>query len=409
MSAPTASTIERLDTIYQGFSKQDALEVKRIERTTNHDVKAVEYFIKNKLESSEETASLKELVHFCCTSEDINNLAYARMLRDSLATVIVPGIEKLLTTLSQLSISNAKTPLLALTHGQAATPTTFGREMAVFIDRVAGQLSILKSTKIRGKLNGATGSFNAHLVAFPEIAWESVSRSFVEDQIGVTYQPVSTQIECHDYIGELSDCMSRMSTILIGFSRDMWSYISRHVLKLRAVPGETGSSTMPHKVNPIDFENAEGNLGISVALFNHFSSKLLISRLQRDLSDSTVLRNLGLAFAHFLISIDSLIRGIGKVEVNETACNAELDANFSIVAEAVQTVMRKHALVNPYERLKTFTRGAEVSKQSMKEFIESLRTELPQEEVEKLLQLTPQTYLGSAEEIARKYGQFPRM
>ena len=378
--------------------------MKGIEKVTNHDVKAVEYFLKSHLESLPETAHLKEYVHFCCTSEDINNLAYSRMLRDSLSCVIVPQLKSFLGRLSSLSLGSASIPLLALTHGQAATPTTFGREMAVFIHRLKGQLVQLESIQIKGKFNGATGSFNAHVVAYPEIDWPTVARDFVERCIGVAYQPISTQVECHDYIGEISDVMSRLSTILIGFSRDMWTYISRHVLTLKVVSGEVGSSTMPHKVNPIDFENAEGNFGISVALFNHFSSKLLISRLQRDLSDSTVLRSLGLAFGHFMIAIDSLTKGVGKIEVDSTACSAELDANYSVVAEAVQTVMRKHGLKDPYERLKAFTRGADITKESMIAFIRSL--ELPKDEVEKLEALTPQKYIGLAESIAKEFGEF---
>ena len=393
--------------MYSSFSISHAVEVKNIERTTNHDVKAVEYFIKAQLEKSPEVRSIKEFVHFCCTSEDINNLAYARMLKDSLNLVIIPQFKSFLTCLSQISLKSAHVPLLALTHGQSATPTTFGRELAVFVYRLKGQLENLENVRFRGKFNGATGSFNAHLVAYPAVDWPTLSRSFVEDRIGLTYQPVSTQIECHDYIGELSDVMSRISTILIGFSRDMWTYISRHVLKLRVISGEVGSSAMPHKVNPIDFENAEGNLGIACALFDHFSSKLLISRMQRDLSDSTVLRNLGLAFGHFMIAIDSLVKGVGKVEVHEGACSSELESNYSVVTEAVQTVMRKHGLLNPYERLKAFSRGAEVSKSSMREFIESLSTELPKDEIEKLLALSPHNYLGLAEAIAKQYGAYP--
>ena len=387
------------------FGISHAARVKSIEKVTNHDVKAVEYFIKEHLASSDETVHLKEFVHFCCTSEDINNLAYARMLKDSLSSVIVPQLERFLGDLSRLALSSASVPLLALTHGQAATPTTFGREIAVFLHRLKGQLSHLTSIQVKGKFNGATGSFNAHIVAYPEINWEIVAKEFVEGNIGVTYQPVSTQIECHDYVGELSDVMSRISTILIGFCRDMWTYISRRTLKLKVVAGEVGSSTMPHKVNPIDFENAEGNLGIAIALFNHFTSKLLISRLQRDLSDSTVLRNLGLAFGHFVIAINSLVKGVGKVEVDVSHCASELDSNFSVVAEAVQTVMRKHGLENPYERLKTFTRGADITRETMIEFIRSL--ELPKEEIEKLEALTPHEYIGLAQSIANEYGVFP--
>ncbi len=398
-------TVKLLDSIGESFSLEGALEVKAFERVTNHDVKAVEYYIKKEIEKDDRAVLLKEYVHFCCTSEDINNLAYSRMLKDSIGQVLLPTLDKLMLCLASLAQMTASIPLLALTHGQAATPTTFGREMTVFVHRIRKQIQALKNVSYMGKFNGATGSFNAHVVAYPDIDWESLAREFVENDIGVTYQPVSTQIECHDYMGEISDVMSRMSTILIGFSRDMWSYISRHILRLKVVAGEVGSSTMPHKVNPIDFENAEGNLGVAIALFNHFSSKLLISRMQRDLSDSTVLRNSGLAFGHFLIAIDSLIKGIGKVEVDRLACESELDRNFSVVAEAVQTVMRKYGLADPYERLKAFTRGAEITSESMRAFIRSL--ELPKDEIEKLENLTPHNYIGLAEVITRSYGNYP--
>ena len=259
----------------------------------------------------------------------------------------------------------------------------------------------------KGKFNGATGSFNAHMVAYPEIDWQKVSEDFVENSLMIKYQPVSTQIECHDYIGEMSDTICRISTILVGFSRDMWTYISRHVLKLKVIAGEVGSSTMPHKVNPIDFENAEGNLGIAISLFSHFSSKLLISRMQRDLSDSTVLRNLGVAFGHVLIALDSLSKGLSKVAVDEVVCKRELDGNWNVLAEPVQTVMRKHGVLNPYERLKSFTRGVEVNETSMKSFIESLRGEIPSSEVSQLLELTPSSYIGLSVSIAEKYGVYP--
>lgn len=396
-----------VEAISNDFDVKGALRVKEIERTTNHDVKAVEYFIKERLDARKETSHVKEFVHFCCTSEDINNLCYGRMISDALSEAVLPQIDGFMVALSNLALKSSGVPMLALTHGQAATPTTFGREMAVFVHRLKGQLDKLIKMSPKGKFNGATGSFNAHVVAYPEIDWKSLAYDFVTNAIGLEYQPVSTQIECHDYIAELSDVLSRTSTILIGFSRDMWTYISRHVLKLGIVAGEVGSSTMPHKVNPIDFENAEGNLGIAISLFNHFSSKLLISRLQRDLSDSTVLRNIGVAFAHFMIALDSLTRGISKVEVNEVACSAELDANWSVVAEAVQTVMRRHGVSRPYERLKDFTRGAEVDKTSMHAFIKSLASELPQDAIDKLMALSPDNYVGLSQEIAETYGQYP--
>lgn len=382
--------------------------MKEIEKVTNHDVKAVEYFLKEHLASLPETACLKEFVHFCCTSEDINNLSYASMIKDSMRVVICPKVDKLLTVLAGLAQQSASVPLLALTHGQAATPTTFGREVAVFVHRVKVQFLKLKCVDFCGKFNGATGSFNAHIVAYPEVEWEAVSRDFVENSLGLTYQPVSTQIESHDYISELSDSLSRISSILIGLCRDMWSYTSRGVLKLRVVAGEVGSSTMPHKVNPIDFENAEGNLGLAISLFDHFSSKLVISRLQRDLSDSTVLRTIGVAFSHFLIALDSLEKGLSKVDVNLDLCEAELNANWSILAEPVQTVMRKHGIAEPYERLKAFTRGRpEVDKSAMRSFIESISGEVPEPDFTVLKNLTPSTYIGLALDITQKYGQYP--
>ena len=385
------------------FDIVHSLRVKEIEKTTNHDVKAVEYFLKEHLSAHPDTVFLKEYVHFCCTSEDINNLSYARILQDSLSIVIVPKFENFLQSLSQLSLSTASVPLLALTHGQAATPTTFGREMAVYLHRLNRQLKKFNQITCCGKFNGATGSFNAHLVAYPEVDWETLAQDFVESSLSLEYQPVSTQIECHDYISELCDSLSRMSSILIGFSRDMWTYISRGVLKLRVLAGEVGSSTMPHKVNPIDFENAEGNFGLAISLMDHFSNKLIISRLQRDLSDSTVLRNLGSAFAHFIIGVDSLARGVDRVAINETQCHAELDANWSVLAEPVQTVLRKCNVENPYEKLKEFTRGhPEVNEKAMRQFIESLRGVIPLEDFKRLEKLTPFNYLGIAEKIANR-------
>ena len=407
LPAITASARAHLDKIVSDFSVSSASRVKEIEARTNHDVKAIEYYIKERLEENQEAALLKEFVHFTCTSEDINNLAQGLAIRDSMIQVVFPRLESFLTSLSKLSQSTASVPMLALTHGQPATPTTFGREMAVFVHRLKHQLDILRSTKICGKFNGATGSFNAHVIAYPEIDWESVSRDFVEKSLHLHYQPMSTQIECHDYIAELSDCLSRISTILIGFSRDMWMYISRGVLKLKVVAGEVGSSTMPHKVNPIDFENAEGNFGIAIAMFSFFSQKLAISRLQRDLSDSTVLRNLGVGFAHFLIALDSLIKGVEKVAVNEQFCADELNHNWSVLAEPIQTIMRKAGVEKPYEKLKEMTRGTEIDKVGLESFLESLKGKISEYDLEILKKLTPGTYVGIAEKLASQYGVFP--
>ena len=406
LKMPAISTDGRshLDGIISEFSVADALRVKEIEARTNHDVKAIEYFIKERLEASPETMALKEFVHFTCTSEDINNLAQGLAIRDCLAKLVIPRLESFLSCISQLSTLTASSPLLALTHGQPATPTTFGREMAVFVHRLKLQLDSIRQIPIRGKFNGATGSFNAHVVAYPEIDWESLGRDFVEKSLHLVYQPVSTQIESHDYIAELCDTLSRISTILIGFARDMWMYISRGVLKLRVVAGEVGSSTMPHKVNPIDFENAEGNLGITIALLNFFSQKLPISRLQRDLSDSTVLRNLGVGFAHFLIALDSLTRGLGKVAVDEKFCACELDANWSVLAEPIQTIMRKAGIEKPYEKLKEITRGTEIDEHGVKRFLDTLEGQVSEGDMRILRTLTPATYIGIAEKIALQYG-----
>lgn len=390
--------------VLSGFDTSCSRKVKEIERLTNHDVKAVEYFLKEHLSKSLETTCLKEYVHFCCTSEDINNLSYSRMLQDSLSVVVFPLLDTFLSNLSSFAIETASVPLLSLTHGQSATPTTFGREMTVFVYRLRSQLLNVNKISCVGKFNGATGSFNAHLVAYPNVDWEALASEFVTS-LGLVYQPVSTQIECHDYIAEIMDGLSRICTILLGFSRDLWMYISRGVVKLRAVPGEVGSSTMPHKVNPIDFENAEGNLGIAIALFEHFARKLPISRLQRDLSDSTVLRNIGTGFAHMLVALESLMKGIGKISVCVDTCEAELGQNWSLLAEPVQTMLRKHNVPNGYEKLKDFTRGTSVDESAMTAFIDSLESVLPQDDFKNLKKLTPTSYLGIAEKIARKYAQ----
>jgi adenylosuccinate lyase len=400
----STSCMEFLDRLVLEFNLESATRVKEFESVTNHDVKAVEYYIKEKMATHPEACQIQEFVHFTCTSEDINNLAYGLMIRDSLAKVLLPAISDVLHQLSSLSHSKAYTPLLALTHGQAATPTTFGREMAVYVHRLKQQLDRLSSIQIMGKFNGATGSFNAHIVAYPHVDWESISRDFVTNSLGLTYQPMSTQIECHDYISEISDTIARMSNISIGLSRDMWSYISRGVLKLRTKAGEVGSSTMPHKVNPIDFENAEGNLGMCVSLCNFFNDKLVISRLQRDLSDSTVLRNIGVGLGHFLIAFDSLKKGLSKIDVDEIFCKNELNKNWSLLAEPVQTIMRKAGIEQPYEKLKSFTRGMEINETQMKEFILSLEPQMNPEDFSLISNLTPETYIGIAPELAKQYG-----
>ena len=407
LPAVTQGGLSHLDRIIAGFSVANAIRVKEIEARTNHDVKAIEYFIKERLEENPDTAPLKEFVHFTCTSEDINNLAQGLAIRDSFSQVMIPRIQTFMSSLSKLSQASSAIPMLALTHGQPATPTTFGREMTVFVHRLNLQLHSLTSIPVRGKFNGATGSFNAHSVAYPEVDWQSVSRDFVEKSLHLVYQPISTQIECHDYIAELCDALSRVSTILIGFSRDMWMYISRGVLKLKMVAGEVGSSTMPHKVNPIDFENAEGNFGLANAILKFFGEKLPISRLQRDLSDSTVLRNLGVGFGHFLIGIDSLMKGVNKVAVDENCCTDELNRNWSVLAEPIQTIMRKAGIEKPYEKLKEVTRGTEIDEMGVKKFLDSLDGKISELDMKVLRELTPSTYTGIAQRLATEYGVYP--
>ena len=384
-----------LDSIVDNFSISDAERVKTIERTTNHDVKAVEYFLKEKIQGNATLEASNEFLHFACTSEDINNLSHGLMLKAGRDEVLLPAMDEIINTLSKQAQEYASQPMLSRTHGQTASPTTVGKELANVVYRLRKQREQVANIEIVGKANGAVGNYNAHICAYPEIDWPAFSQQFIES-IGLKINPFTIQIEPHDYMAELFDAISRFNTILIDLSRDIWAYISNAYFKQKTVAGEIGSSTMPHKVNPIDFENAEGNLGIANALFNHLSLKLPISRWQRDLTDSTVLRNLGVGFAHSLISYQSLLKGLNKLEVNAGAIEADLDNSWEVLAEPIQTVMRRYGIENPYEKLKELTRGKAITQQAFQEFIQTL--DIPKEAREKLLALTPMNYIGNAVE-----------
>ena len=388
---------EQLLAIANNFSIEDAKAIKEIEKTTNHDVKAVEYFLKEQISSIPELKKVSEFIHFACTSEDINNLSHALML-DNGRDVLLTEMSELLNLITDLAKNNANISMLSRTHGQTASPTTLGKEMANFAYRLDRQISQLKDVRIMGKFNGAVGNFNAHLSAYPEIDWQKISMDFIEG-LGINYAPYSSQIETHDYIAEYFHALNRFNTILIDFCRDVWGYISLGYFTQKTVKGEIGSSTMPHKVNPIDFENAEGNLGLAIAIGDHFAAKLPISRWQRDLSDSTVLRNLGVSCAHSLISFSSVCKGINKLEVNETRLLEDLDNAWEVLAEPIQTVMRRYGIENPYEKLKELTRGKAIDAEIIKDFINSL--EIPSEAKEELYKLTPANYIGDAIKLAR--------
>ena len=392
-----AAAAARLRALADGFSTADAARVKEIERTTNHDVKAVEYFIKERLKDDADLGPGLEFVHFACTSEDINNLSYSLMLARGRDTVMLPALDDVIGKLRAMAHEHAALPMLSRTHGQTASPTTLGKELANVVARLARQREVLAALPLPGKANGAVGNYNAHLAAYPEVDWPAFSRRLVES-LGLAWQPYTTQIEPHDGIAELCDAMKRIDTILLDLCRDTWGYISLGYFRQAVKAGEVGSSTMPHKVNPIDFENAEGNFGIANALFEHFAAKLPVSRWQRDLTDSTVLRALGTAFGHALVGFDALQRGLGKLTVNPERIAADLDASWEVLAEAVQTVMRRHGLPNPYEQLKALTRGHGIDAGSMRTFIEGL--DLPAEAKQRLLAMAPGSYTGLAERLA---------
>ncbi|OCG09007.1 adenylosuccinate lyase [Gilliamella sp. wkB178] len=385
--------INHLNQIVEQFSEQDAQRIKEIEKTTNHDVKAVEYFLKEKVHNNQELHAINEFIHFACTSEDINNLSYALMLKTARETVLIPYWQQLIENITLRAKTYRELPLLARTHGQPATPSTIGKEFANVAYRLQRQLKQLQSVEILGKINGATGNYNAHLVAYPEINWHQFSEEFV-CSLGLQWNPYTTQIEPHDYIAEYFDCVARFNTIMIDFDRDVWGYISLNHFKQKTIAGEIGSSTMPHKVNPIDFENSEGNLGIANAIMNHLGSKLPISRFQRDLTDSTVLRNLGVGIGYAIIAYQSTLKGLNKLEVNQEYLLEELNRNWEVLAEPIQTVMRRYGIEKPYEKLKELTRGKRVGAEDIKKFIDSL--DLPEHEKTRLKLLTPANYIGYA-------------
>jgi adenylosuccinate lyase len=383
------------------FSEADAQAIKDIERTTNHDVKAVEYWIKGRLEANAELKAAGEFVHFACTSEDINNTSHALMLKAARAEVLLPALDRIVDKLSAMARDLAEVPMLSRTHGQTASPTTVGKEIANVVARLVHARGRIAEVKLLAKMNGAVGNYNAHLSAWPGFDWEGFSRKVVEQQLGLTFNPYTIQIEPHDWMAELFDAVTRTNTILIDWSRDVWGYVSLGYFKQRTKAGEIGSSTMPHKVNPIDFENAEGNFGLANALLAHLSQKLPISRWQRDLTDSTVLRNMGVALGYALLGYDSLLRGLDKLEINREALAADLDAAWEVLAEPIQTVMRRYSLPNPYERLKELTRGKAITREAIAAFIDTL-TDLPEAERARLKALTPGNYTGAAAALAKR-------
>ena len=387
-----------LNAIVDNFSEEDAQRVKNIERTTNHDVKAVEYFLKEKISGNKELEAVSEFIHFACTSEDINNLSHALMLREGRDQVLLPIMDEIIDSLNRMAHDYADMPMLSHTHGQPASPTTVGKEMANFVARLKRQVKQLKQVELLGKMNGAVGNYNAHLSAYPELDWNSIAAAFI-DQLGIRQNPYTIQIEPHDYIAEYFDALARFNNILIDFDRDIWTYISIEYFKQKTIAGEVGSSTMPHKVNPIDFENSEGNLGIANAIFNHLSNKLPVSRMQRDLTDSTVLRNLGVGIAHSLIAYQSTLKGLSKLEINEAALLRDLDGNWEVLAEPIQTVMRRYGIEKPYEKLKELTRGHRINRDDLQAFINKL--DIPEEARQLLLDMTPMNYIGNASQQAK--------
>jgi len=399
IAAFSADTIKELDNAIQHFSEEDATQVKAIEARTNHDVKALEYWLKEKFDGNPEIKKASEFIHFACTSEDINNLSHGMMLKAARDKVILPFLGDLIKRLSELSHELAEQPMLSRTHGQTASPTTMGKELANVAYRLKRQQTQLRNGEILGKINGAVGNFNAHLSAYPNFDWERFAKAFVQN-LGLTYNPMTIQIEPHDYMAELYDTLARINTILIDLNRDIWGYISVGYFKQKVKAGEIGSSTMPHKVNPIDFENSEGNLGMANAILRHMAEKLPISRWQRDLTDSTVLRNMGVGFGYTLLGYDSCLRGLNKLEINTAKLAEDLDNSWEVLAEPIQTVMRRYGIENPYEQLKELTRGkGGINKESLHTFIQTLK--IPAEAKQLLLDMTPSSYVGKAMELAK--------
>ncbi|GAB3271699.1 adenylosuccinate lyase [Parahaliea aestuarii] len=387
-----------LESIAADFSVDNAARIKAIESTTNHDVKAVEYFIKERFADNAELNAISEFVHFACTSEDINNLSHALMLRDGMQNVILPEMRRVVAALTDLAIASAEAPMLSRTHGQTASPSTMGKEMANVVARLRRQLAQIEQVEFLGKINGAVGNYNAHFSAYPEVDWQDNAEQFVTG-LGLTFNPYTTQIEPHDYMAELFDAVARFNTVLVDFDRDVWGYISLGYFKQRTVAGEVGSSTMPHKVNPIDFENSEGNLGLANAVFSHLAAKLPVSRWQRDLTDSTVLRNMGVGMGYSLIAYQASLKGIGKLQLNEARLAEDLNGSWEVLAEPIQTVMRRYGIEQPYEKLKALTRGQDMNRETIQAFVETL--ELPREARDELLALTPASYIGNAVAQAR--------
>jgi len=396
----SAETIHELDAAITNFSEDDASQVKAIEARTNHDVKALEYWLKEKFDGNPEIKKASEFIHFACTSEDINNLSHGLMLKTARDSVMLPFLNNLIARMSELANGLADQPMLSRTHGQTASPTTMGKELANVVYRLQRQQKQLAGNEILGKINGAVGNFNAHLSAYPHFDWESFAKRFVES-LGLTYNPMTIQIEPHDYMAELYDTLARINTILIDINRDIWGYISVGYFKQKVKAGEIGSSTMPHKVNPIDFENSEGNLGLANAVLRHMAEKLPISRWQRDLTDSTVLRNMGVAFGYTLLGYDSCLRGLNKLEINPARLAEDLDNSWEVLAEPIQTVMRRYGIENPYEQLKELTRGkGGINKTSLHTFISGLN--IPDDAKQYLLALSPATYIGKATELVNR-------
>ncbi len=396
----SAATIAQLDALNEEFSETDAEKIKLIERTTNHDVKAIEYWLREQLSENPETAKVLEFIHFACTSEDINNLSHALMLKNGRNIAMLPALKLIVSRLTELAHQLADIPMLCRTHGQTATPSTLGKEMANVVHRLRRAEQRLSSVEILGKINGAVGNYNAHMSAYPLVDWEAFAENFVT-KLGIAFNPYTIQIEPHDYMAELFDAFARINTILIDLNRDVWGYISLGYFKQKVIKGEVGSSTMPHKVNPIDFENSEGNLGMANALLRHLSEKLPVSRWQRDLTDSTVLRNMGVALGYTLLAYESCLKGLNKLEVNEKRVTDDLNASWEVMAEPIQTVMRRYNIENAYDKLKELTRGMSgINRESLRAFITTLQ--IPEDEKQRLLQLSPETYIGKAALLAKR-------
>jgi adenylosuccinate lyase len=395
-SAPAKTLLENLA---NDFSEDDAARIKAIEAVTNHDVKAVEYWLKEKVQHLPELVTASEFIHFACTSEDINNTSHGMMLKAARDSVLLPSLAHVIAKLTEIAHANANVPMMSRTHGQPASPTTLGKEIANVVARLQRAKQRIADVQILGKMNGAVGNYNAHLSAYPDFDWPAFSRQVVEQRLGLSFNPYTIQIEPHDYIAELFDAVARANTILLDLNRDVWGYISLGFFKQKTKAGEIGSSTMPHKVNPIDFENSEGNLGMANAVLKHMAEKLPVSRWQRDLTDSTVLRNIGVGFGYTLLAYDSCLRGLNKLEVNHSRMADDLDHNWEVLAEPVQTVMRRYGIENPYEQLKELTRGKGISKEALRDFINGLA--IPQDAKDRLLAMSPASYTGLAEKLAR--------